>query len=102
VKGALGNVVVPMPWTQLVRKLAWRVSGYYWAPPPASAKRPVTAAVRDALARLSFDARQRVPALARAIARGDLHPGLVRERRMLWHDRQRLLDLLELPGQRGD
>jgi hypothetical protein len=102
VKGALGNAVVPMPWTLLMRKLAWRVSGYYWSPPTASVKRPVTAAVRDAFARFAFDAQHRVPALARAIAKGGLHPGRVRERRMLWRDRQLLMDLLELPGQQGD
>ena len=102
VKGALGNAVVPMPWTQLMRKLAWRVSAYYWSPPPASIKRPVTTAVRDAFARFTFDAQHRVPALAKAIVKGDLHPGRVRERRMLWRDRQLLVDMLELPGQRRD
>ena len=102
VKGALGNAVVPMPWTVLLRKLAWRVSAYYWSPPIASVKRPVTTAVRDAFARFTFDAQHRVPALAKAIAKGDLHPGRVRERRMLWRDRQLLVDLLELPGQRRD
>ena len=91
-----------MPWTQLLRKLAWRVSGYYWATPATTAKRPMSKAVRDAVARFTFDAQHRVPALAKSIAKGDLRPGRVRERRMLWRDRQLLMDLLELPGQQRD
>jgi hypothetical protein len=93
--------VAPWPLRRRMRAVLTRVTTYYFASRPGTPS-GVRERLREAARRLAHDLTVRVPGLLAAARRGELRPGVVRERARLWRDREHLAALLRADGGRSN